>query len=128
MSILGDLGSLPRRKKAEHALNRARKQERKFKVHQAGIARRQFLRTFRGAVAENITQANVNAGGIDSSAFRGTQASLLTQKQTGVAEGLLTGEIRQRIAHEEESARISQGIAGNFQTFGDTASAIVGGA
>lgn len=126
MSFLGDLGSLPRRKRAEHALNRAKKHEKKFKIRQAGLARRQFLRTFRGALATNITQQNVNAGGLDSSAFRGTQQSLLTQKQTGVAESLIGGEINQRIDFENETARISLGIAENFQTFGDTAMAIAG--
>ena len=127
MSGLGSIISHPFNSKASAAEIRAKRFEKKLRIHNAGIQRRQFLRTFRAAQATNLSQAGATAGGIDSSAFKGTEASLLTQRNVAVADALTSGEFVNRIEFEREQAARAVKLGQSAGAAGDFVGAIGGG-
>lgn len=104
MGLLGDGFRALEGKNTQKHQRRARAAQRKLNVFNAGLKRRAFLRNVRAAQVDNITRFNVSGASFESSGFRGVQESLLTQKQTGLADDLQSGEFRRTIETEQERA------------------------
>ena len=120
MAIIGSLVSHSSRKKAFNKLTAARFEQRRQQMFRSLFRRRQFLAGFRQAQAEALTAGTVGGLSIDSSAFRGTQESLLTQRNVGIADDLQIRESNQKINLLTDQARELQREAEDEQLVGDT--------
>lgn len=117
------------RKRARAQLARAEQEQRRQAIARSLVRRRAFLSNFRIAQGEAISGAGQAEGGglsLDSSAVRGTQASLQTQKNVAVADDLAIRESNAKILALNEEAQLNVDRADSNQAIGDTFTEIVG--
>jgi len=127
MALLGDALSFGRRKNAEHATNRANRAKRKLAVLSTIQNRRNFIRQARGVQADVLLGGAQNVGGLDSSGFQGTQASVQTQFFDELQRSKDTQKANKGIEAELDTAARNLSAAATLQFAGDAVQTIVSG-
>lgn len=84
-------------------VQRANRAKDRLRLITALQTRRAFLKRARAAVSDNLVQGTML--GLDSSAFRGTQASIQTQKEFAIFEADQQEELNKKIAMETQRAQ-----------------------
>lgn len=125
MALFGDVLSLGRRKSADSARRRASSIQRKIGLMRTIQNRRAFIRSARGAMAQNLVQGISTGADLSSSGFQGTQASLQTQRDFGLFEQREEQRLTGNIETELDRATRNDRQAANNQLGGDFVQSIV---
>ena len=110
------------RKRARNQLFKARTEERNQQMVKSLTRRRAFMANFRIAQGEAIAGAGQAASGglgMDSSAVRGTQSSIETQKNVAVSDDLFIRESNAKIQSLNDQAQLNVDKADHNQAIGD---------
>jgi hypothetical protein len=127
-SFFGNQASKKFRQRASQQLAKAKQEQRQQAMVRSLVRRRQFLANFRLAQGEALAGAGQAAQGglsLDSSAVRGTQASIGTQRNVAVADDLFIRESNAKINLLNDRAQLNLEKAESNQAIGDEFTSMV---